>query len=644
MFSDNMIIQRDAPIHIWGWTNPRARVSVEFASQHVGTVADVSGNWSATLAPREAGGPYVLIVKSRRDKIIMRNILVGEVWLCSGQSNMTFRLADARDGKEESRNAVSDSIRLYTVPRRASVAPERDCGGAWQKCTPAIAESFSAVAYYFGKQIFNTLHVPVGLIHASWPGTPAEAWTSWNCLAGEPLLAPIIARCNKQKAEYPEAMRKYYEALARFDADPSHRPSFQKDSGNKGFEKGFAGVGLPDSGWRVVSLPNFVEDIEGRPTDGAFWFRKRVSIPKSWLHSKLYLNLGAIDDFDIAYFNGVQVGATGIETPESYIVPRCYAVPKSLVTSTDVVIAVRAFDHFGGGGFAGPADAMELSCSSPNERLAIYGDWKYRVEQELDPNAIAGPGQPGAPWRPADTLSSQSPAALYNGMIAPIAPFAVRGVVWYQGEGNADRAVEYRTLLPAMISDWRKSWQNPAMPFGIVQLANFLAPDSLPRPSDWAMLREAQHRVSSADAHSGLAVIIDIGEAGDIHPKNKFDVGARMALWAKTKVYGMKNIEYSGPELKDATFNADSVRLSFDHRGAGLRVKGDTLRGFALAGSDSIFVWASARIEGDMVVVRSSRVPAPIALRYGWANNPPCNLYNSEWLPASPFRTDSWLK
>jgi len=641
IFSDNMVLQRGMPIRVWGLADPGERVSVGFLGRAARSRADTAGQWQVTLPPCDAGGPYALDVKAHRTRISFRNVMIGEVWLCSGQSNMAFALSDAPDAPD-SAQVFDGNMRLFSVPRRVSDRAERDCGGSWHVCSQQFASSFSAVGFFFGRDLRKRLNVPIGLIAASWSGTPGESWTSWETMEADSMLAPIIARQKKAEAAYPTAIARYREAFLAFQADTTHKPAFQRDPGNRGYGEGYATAKFADTAWKETRLPGYWEKSEGLDIDGAIWFRKHVTIPKKWLHSTLALNLCALDDFDVTYFNGVEVGAMGMENPESYLTPRHYSIPESLVTSTDAVIAIRIFDQFGGGGFAGPPEDMLLSCGSRNECIPLYGLWRYRVELALDPRAIGGPGQPGVPYPPASPYSSSRPAGLYNGMIRPCAPLSLRGGIWYQGEANAYHAYQYRTLLPALISDWRKAFRNDSMAFGIVQLANYLQPDTVPSSSDWAELREAQLLTVDHTPKTGLAVTIDIGDENDIHPKNKLDVGRRLALWAVAAVYGDTAVEYSGPALTSAVFQGDSAILTFSHAHGGLEARGGPPRGFSVAGDDQAFAWASGAIAGNKLVLRSAAVARPVAVRYGWANNPPCNLYNKAGLPASPFRTDTW--
>jgi sialate O-acetylesterase len=416
-------------------------------------------------------------------------------------------------------------------------------------------------------------------------------------------------------------------------------PCIIRIPGIKGADKGWADPGFNDSQWRDFPVPGFLENQPGMNIDGAVWFRKAVDIPESWIGKTLRLSLGAIDDFDVTYFNGIQVGTTGEDTPNFWMHPRKYTVPGDAVNSKKALIAVRIFDRYGQGGFVGGNMRLSTVDGPSDDFISLVGLWKMKVELALDPSAVSGSGGQGLPPEPMGPGHYQSPAGLYHAMIYPLAPYAIRGTVWYQGESNVSRAYQYRTLLPAMIHDWHTLWGQGEFPFGIVQLANYRAVGEEPQESEWADLREAQLLTAINKPNTGLAVTIDIGEADDIHPGNKQDVGKRLSLWALAKVYGV-DVVYSGPVYDSMEVNDNKIIVSFRHAEDGLVVKGDAVHGFAIAGEDYQFVWANAEIRENKVLVWSDEIENPVAVRYAWADNPVCNLYNSEMLPAVPFRTD----
>jgi sialate O-acetylesterase len=479
VISDNMVLQQGDNVPIWGWADPCERIVIKFGISSVAWsgATDANGNWTVKIKPGKAGGPYEMTIEGK-NTLTLKNILVGEVWVCSGQSNMEFMLNQAVNGRQEVNEANYPQIRLFTVGKKVSYTPMANCKGQWKVCDSKTAGGFSAVGYFFGRELFKQLGVPIGLINTSWGGTPAESWMSKEYLENDANFQPILKRYEETAANYPELYKKYLKAREGYDKEAARLKA------------------------------------EGKPAFSA-------------------------------------------------------------------------------------------------------------------PEAPIGPNHP------------YSPTGLYNGMILPIVPYGIRGAIWYQGESNAWRAYQYRALFPAMIKNWREVWGEGNFPFLFVQLANYKAVNSEPMESDWAELREAQLMTLSVP-NTGMAVIIDIGEANDIHPKNKQDVGKRMALWALAKSYG-KDIEYSGPLYQLMEVRGNSAILHFEHVGGGLVAgEGAPLKGFAIAGQDKKFVWADAKIEGDTIVVSSDKVSEPVAVRYGWADNPVCNLYNKAGLPASPFRTDDW--
>ena len=641
LFKDHMVVQAGTKVPVWGWAAPGAKVTVKLAGRTAKGEAGPDGRWMVRLKAVAAGGPYVMTVIAG-DSLRVSDVLAGEVWLCSGQSNMQMAVEEVRDARAEITTANWPEIRMFSVARTVSDTAQDTCIGAWEPAVPMYTGRFSAVGYFFGRELHRQLKVPVGLIHSSWGGTPAESWTTQATLKADPELAPMFEAVEKLKgdmagelAAYQARLAAWEKAVAALRDSTGRLPERQVDTGNKGFTDGWAKPGAEASTWKDIRVPGLWERVGRLDIDGAVWFRTTVQVPAGWAGKELRLSLGAIDDFDVAYWNGIKVGSTGEETPNFWQTPRQYLVPSSIVTGGPTVIAVRIFDHWGGGGFAGSPGQMSLV---PTETatwtpVALAGTWKYRVERELTPLM--------PPAGPRGLAPQNEPVVLYNAMVNPLVPYAMRGAIWYQGEANAGRAYQYRRLLPAMINDWRTVWGQKRYAFGIVQLANFMERKAVPGPSEWAELREAQLMTVQADPQAGLAVIIDIGEGDNIHPKNKQDVGLRLALWAQNRVYG-KPVEYSGPIYRTMALEGGKARLTFDHVGQGLEARGDSLVGFAIAGLDSQFVWARAKIEGPQVVVWSDKVAKPAAVRYAWADNPACNLYNKDGLPASPFRTDDW--
>lgn len=627
MFGDHMVLQQGLPVPIWGWAEPAEKIAVTLAGQTVRGVAKPDGTWWVTLAPLKAGGPFDLQVEGGASRTVLTDVLVGEVWLASGQSNMELPMYKVRNAEQEIFGAACDTIRLFTVSRTVAVEPARDVDGRWSVCSPTAAGNFSSAAYFFGRELQRELRVPVGLIHASYGGSPAEAWTRRAELVALPAFRETVERYEREFAHFPEARAQYEAELNAIEE--TYYPS---DPGNLGLANGWA---LPDADvadWKPVRVPCYWRE-HGLNFNGVVWFRRDVDIPPAWAGRELRLNLCPCDKYDTTYFNNVEVGAMGRENPESWRTPRAYSVPAGLAQAGRNTVAVRIFSHHHAGGpmgssadlSIGPADAAEA------DRLYLFGEWLCRAEH------VFGKVIPREPEPPLGPGNPHTPCGLFNGMIAPLIPYALRGVIWYQGESNVARAADYPALFSTLIESWRKAWGQGAFPFLFVQLANYMSASEQPGESQWAELREAQ-AATLRTPHTGMAVAIDIGDAADIHPANKQDVGKRLALNALSRVYGFKDVVPSGPLLSKAVRGGADIRLRFAFADGGLVAQGGALKGFALAGEDGRFFWARAEIEGDTVVVSSARVPNPVAVRYAWADNPVCNLYNRAGLPASPFR------
>jgi len=556
----------------------------------------------------QTGGPFELQVNGKNN-IVLSNILIGDVYICSGQSNMEFELKQANNAAQEIAASSYPTIRLFTVKKAMSFTEQKDVQAEqWEECSPSSSGDFSAVAYFFARKLIKDIHIPIGLIHSSWGGTNIETWTSWDIMSKTADYSKVdLVKMEADRAATAKRQQAFQESLKndRGDAEKWYDPS--------------ANI----SGWKNIKLPQAWEQTEIGNADGIVWFKKEFELPASLGGKKATLNLGPIDDNDVTYINGKQVGAiNGWNTDRVYeIDPAVLAVGKNS-------IIVKVTDNGGGGGLYGKPDQLYLQ--SGNEKINLAGDWQYKASALNTSFGLA------------DSGPNSFPSQLYNAMIAPLIQFPIAGAIWYQGEANAGEAYKYRTLFPGMINNWRNKW-GYNFPFLWVQLANFMKADSLPVQSEWAELREAQNMTLQVP-QTGQAVIIDIGEALDIHPKNKQDVGYRLALSAEKLVYG-KDIVYSGPVYQSMKTETNKIILQFSNTGGGLVAKDKYgyLKGFAIAGSDQHFVWANATIDGDKVVVWSSAVPAPVAVRYAWANNPDdANLYNKEGLPASPFRTDKW--
>ncbi len=630
LVGSHMVLQRGVKLTIPGKTAPHATVKADFAGSTATAKADRHGRFTVVLPPQTAGGPHDLILSIPGEPpIIYEDILIGDVWVCSGQSNMQWAVRQADHAAAEIAAADHPRIRHFTVARNPSAdRVQPDVSGQWQPVRPDTIADFSAVGYYFGRAVHRETGVPIGLIDNAWGGMPAEAYSSRESLLANADLAHMIHQSDQALADYPRQLKAYQQKLAQRNANAL------KPARNFNKTKNWQSADFDDAKWKKMKLPSTWE-ARGQQWDGSVWFRKTVNVPAGWAGKPLTLSLGPIDDFDTTFFNGTKVGATGAETPNSWSVPRVYTVPGELVKPGNSTIAVRVFDGASGGGIHGQPAQMTLKIKgeTTTQPINLAGQWSYRPESVTAPINARPPLGPKNP---------RAPAALYQGMTVALGDLPITGVIWYQGEANAGRAHQYRTLFPLMIKDWRKLWGNDRMPFFFVQLANFRAPQTDPNErSEWPELREAQTMTLSLP-NTGQAVIIDVGAAHDIHPRDKQTVGHRLALIARAKHYGEK-IVYAGPMYKAMKRQGNRVTLTFDHVGSGLVTKGDALKGFAVAGDDRVFHWASAKINADhTVTVWSDAVAQPVAVRYGWANNPAVTLYNKEGLPACPFRTDDW--
>ncbi len=612
LFSEDAVLQRDRALNIWGWTKPNSDVMVKFDGGTRTLRADNDGRWSVPIRPRPAGGPYALEVSSDGQTEKRSNLMFGDVWLCSGQSNMEFQVNYTNNAAAEIGAANYPNIRLLQIPQNIQAAPVDTVNAKWQVCTPETVRYFSAVGYFFGRKLNQELNVPIGLINSSWGGTPAETWVSKSALQTMPSMQkPLEAlqQTIQDKASHAERMATWWKQ-------------------DFGTQQGWEKTDAADADWKSVAQPgawerNGVDEFNN--FDGVVWFRRTVDVSAGLAGQDLKLSLGAIDDDDTTYWNGEEIGAT-----QGFDKERVYTVKGQHVRAGKNVVAIRVLDTGGDGGLIGPAELMFLK---GGERIVpLENNWKMKISKPLAELTVV----------PQETLNQNSPTTLFNGMINPLLPGQIKGAIWYQGESNAGRAQEYRALLPTLILDWRARFgaaTGAPMPFYIVQLANFQQPTDDPNNGGWAYIREAQSLAAKNVPDTGIAVITDIGDAGDIHPKNKQDVGLRLALAALHQTYG-ENIEYSGPTLKNAKPINGALQLTFDHAAA-MTLKGDANRVFAVAGADKKWSWAVPTIDGNTITLHSPDVAAPIYARFAWSDNPRANLYNSARLPASPFRTDS---
>lgn len=619
VIGSNMVLQRNMELNIWGWADSREKVTVTFNGQKESVRAGKDGTWKITLQPMKAGGPFDMVIDGKNE-IKLTNILVGDVWVCSGQSNMEWSVQNSNHADEEIAAADHPGIRLFTVPRNIQFMPAEDIPPAdWQVCSPETVPGFSAVGYFFGREIHRETGVPVGLISSNWGGTNVETWTSREMSMTDPVMRTAIASLEDISLAELQARveRERQELIASLGG---------LQPGIVDGEPVWAKPGLDLSAWKEMEVPGLWEDAGLAGLDGVVWYRRTFKLTAKQSGQDAVLKLGPIDDSDRTWINGQEVGAT----MNAYDQDREYRVEASLLREGENSLVVRIEDYRGGGGFWGSPDAMVLK--SANGDIALAGKWKYRVSSSDFVVNISNNISPNS-----------KPTLLFNGMIHPLLNYGVLGAIWYQGESNAGQAYRYRKLFPNLIKDWRRHWNNPDLGFYFVQLANYKAAKNPPAESDWAELREAQ-TMTLALPRTGMAVTIDIGEAGDIHPKNKQDVGKRLALAALHDTYG-KNIAWSGPVLEDMVIDGPTAILQFDPRGSELvvRDKYGYVKGFAIAGEDRVFHWARGVQYGNKIYLRSDAVDAPVAVRYAWADNPDdANIYNAEGLPAGPFRTDEW--
>ena len=612
---DSMVLQRDSKIKIWGWGANSEKVNIRFNNKNFKAITGPDGKWSVLLPSMKAGGPYTMNIKAS-NTIVLKDILIGDVWFCSGQSNMVHQMnihdvTYARDIAE----ANYPQIRHFWIPTLTNLqGPQADLPmGYWKPAVGEDVRPFSAVAYFFARKLYEKYHIPIGLINASVGGTPIEAWTSEDGLKEFSAMQATIQK-NKDTA--------FINSINRKPDANATRPQ-QKDLGLSGEKKWFdITYSPPAGGWKTINIPGYWEDQGIKDLNGVVWYRKEIDIPASMTGKPAKAFLGRIVDADAFYINGKQVGNTSYQYPQ-----RRYNVPADVLKAGKNIFVIRVINTAGKGGFM-PDKPYCLFAG--NDTIDLKGTWLYKVGDVFPP--VNG----GA----VVFSATHQPTALYNAMVAPVINYNIKGFLWYQGEANTGRAAEYAKLQPALINDWRNKWQNPNAPFLYVQLPGYMDYNYLPSESNWARLRESQLHSLSVP-HTAMAVAIDLGEWNDVHPDNKKDVGERLALAALKIAYG-ESIVHSGPIFQSSTVEANTIIINFTNTGSGLIIKdGEEPAEFAIAGSDKKFVWAKARIEGDKIIVWNDAIKDPLYVRYAWADNPVNpNLFNKEGLPASPFRTD----
>lgn len=614
LISDGMVLQREAKVKIWGWADEGEKVRIDFNGKMYTTSTGPSGKWVVVLSEMKAGGPFSMSIKAD-NHITLKDIMIGDVWVCSGQSNMELSMDRLKYRYPDViANSDNPAIRQFIVPDAYNFKePQEDMeSGQWVSVNPESILEFTAVGYFFARELFEDYSVPIGLINTSLGGSPAQAWLSEEALREFP--------------EYLETAKKYkddayIEEIIEKDnaiSDEWYNRLQQTDEGLQKGEKPWFDDAYDTSEWATMDVPGYWADHELGLINGVVWFRKEIHVPALMTGKPAKLWLGRIVDADTTYVNGKVVGSVSYKYP-----PRIYDIPSDLLKIGLNMITIRVINNADWGGFF-LDKPYELS--TKEETIDLKGPWQYKLGAVMEPLQ-------------EKTFIEWQPLGLYNAMIAPLLHYKIKGVIWYQGESNTAKPHEYHNLFSALIADWRVKWNQGDFPFLYVQLANFMEAKDNPCESEWAELRDAQLQTLSVP-NTAMAVTIDIGEWNDIHPSNKEDVGKRLALAAQKLAYGDEEVVYSGPLYKSMKIDGNKVILSFTNIGSGLSKRGsDELRQFAIAGTDREFVWAKAKIEGDRVIVWNDDITAPIAVRYGWADNPEgANLYNKEGLPASPFR------
>ncbi|MEN3325052.1 sialate O-acetylesterase [Mariniflexile soesokkakense] len=615
LISDGVILQRDEKIKIWGWASPNEKINLTFKSKNYETVANDSGDWHIILPAQKAGGPFEMVLKASNE-IKIKDILFGDVWICSGQSNMELTMERLKERYGDIiKNAENRNIRQFLVPDKYDFKKEQTDfdSGNWIAANSNTVLDFSGVAYFFAKNIYEKHHIPIGLINTALGGSPVEAWMSDKALKAFPEAY------NEAQQFKDDDFIKSIEISDQKRSDDWYALANANDTGLlEGNE--WHNSNINDSDWEQMEIPGNWADTSLGNINGIVWFRKDIDIPKSMVGKPAKLFMGRIVDQDFVYINGEFVGTTGYQYP-----PRRYDMKPTVLKEGKNTIAIRVINNIGYGGFV--LDKPYF-LAVENDTIDLKGTWKYKLGTKMKP--LQGP-----------TFIRWKPEGLYNAMVAPLLNLKIKGALWYQGESNTRNPKEYAKTLPALIKDWRTNWNQGEFPFLIVQLTNFMESNSEPTESNWAQLRQSQLETLSVP-NTGMAVTIDLGEWNDIHPLNKEDVGKRLALLARKLAYKENNITASSPVPSKTTFKENKIIISFNNVGSGLISNdGEALKEFAIAGEDKKFVWANAKIEGDKVVVWSDDIENPKYVRYAWADNPDNpNLYNKEGLPASPFETN----
>lgn len=616
LISDNMVLQRDQPVKIWGWASPKEKITLIFNKKTYKTITTGNGKWEILLPPRSAGTGYEIILKGKNE-ISIKNIAFGDVWLCSGQSNMVINMERVKERfPDDIASADYPDIRNFFVQTLTDLnAPKQDFPkGEWKVANSKDVLTFGAVTYFFAHDLYEKYKVPIGIINSSAGGTPIEAWISEDGYKNFADIRKVITQ-NKDTS-YVRSFNRNLSAVLG-----------QSEVTDLGITEHWESPDYQQKGWRNFNVPGYWEDQGLKDLNGVVWFRREFDVPQNWLEKPVKLFLGRIVDADEIYVNGKKIGNITYQYP-----PRRYEIPAGLLKTGKNTFVIRVTNSVGKGGFV-PDKPYFMTVNG--EEMDLKGTWQYKVGevyQRYNPEV-----------RDGDKLVHQNqPTALYNAMIAPALSMKIKGFLWYQGETNTSNPEPYNTLLPALINDWRTLWNNANLPFLAVQLPNFQDINYTPAESNIAILREAQNKALTLP-NTSLTVTIDLGEWNDIHPLNKKDIGKRLALSAQNLAYNEKNVVHSGPVLKSQSIENGKIVLTFDDVAEGITSKdGEDLRWFSIADYDKKFVWAKTRIVAkDKLELWNESVKTPKYVRYAWQDNPEgVNFYNSANLPASPFRTD----
>ncbi|MDR2651998.1 MAG: hypothetical protein LBC68_06740 [Prevotellaceae bacterium] len=612
LISDGMVLQRDVPLKIWGWASPNENITISFNGGEYKCSADADGNWQTVISEQKAGNTAYTMTIEASNSITINDILVGDVWLCSGQSNMEMQIYEVMDMfAGEIKQINNPYIRHYKTPRYYNFqqADNDLSGGEWRSATQENIMMFSATAYFFAQNLYDKYNIPIGLINSSVGGSPIEAWISAETLKNYPEHFKEAEKC---------ADNAYVENTMKLDRENIVNRTLELNKHDIGLSK-WHKADVDDSDWDEISLPGYWMEKDVDLKYGVIWFRKEIDVPESMTGKDGILRLGCIVDGDSTFINGAYVGNITYEYP-----PRIYPFKAGLLKQGKNIIAVRVVCDGKYGGFV---EQKPYKIIVDDESIDLTGQWKYKTGAKLS-----------TPMQPTTTFHYK-PLGLYNGMIAPLLNVPIKGVIWYQGESNTGRTKEYASLFPALIQDWRTKFDNTQLPFLFVQLANFMKVQRYPSESGWAELRNVQRKALDIP-NTGMAVTIDIGEWNDIHPLNKKELGRRLALEAQRVAYN-ESLVSSGPLYKSVEIQDNSIILTFTSVGSGIYTNLD-LHGFAIAGEDGKYVWANAAVVAkDKVKVWSPSVQNPVKVRYAWADNPDdANLKNKEGFPASPFETE----